>query len=143
MMEISSGIIVFRKKSNKRLYLLLHYQFKGDYWDFPRGNLKDNETSEQAAIRETREETGLSEDELKIMEGFEEKVKWFYKLHNKPISKYVTYLLAETKKKEIKISKEHAGFKWLVFEDALRLLRYNNSKKLLLKAEKFLNHTEK
>lgn len=142
-MEISSGIIIFRRALDKRLYLLLHYQFKGDYWDFPRGNLKEKETLRQAAIRETNEETGLSEDDLIIIEGFEEKVRWYYRLHNKPVNKYVTYLLAETKRKEIRISKEHAGFKWLIFEDALRLLRYNNSKKLLLQSEKFLKKNEK
>lgn len=142
MREISSGIIIFRCSDGERLYLLLHYQFKGDYWDFPRGNLRKEETSKQAAAREVVEETGLSEDDLRFIEGFEEGAKWFYKLGKEPVQKRVTYFLAETRREDVRISEEHVGFKWLSFKEALMLLKYKNSKKLLLKAEDFLQKLE-
>jgi len=138
MRELSSGIIIFRRSDGERLYLLLHYQFKGDYWDFPRGNLRKDETPKQAAIREAAEETSLSEDDLMFFKGFEEGASWFYKLGKKPVEKRVTYFLAETRREEVRISEEHVGFKWLNFKNALRLLKYKNSKKLLLRAEDFL-----
>ena len=81
MKEHSSGIIVFRRTLDERLYLLLHYHYKGDYWDFPRGNIKAGETTKQAAIRETNEETGLPEEELRFVEGFEKTATWFYRSH--------------------------------------------------------------
>jgi bis(5'-nucleosidyl)-tetraphosphatase len=140
--EVSSGIIVFRLFQNERLYLLLHYHYKGDYWDFPRGNIKKGEAEKEAAIRETQEETGLSESHLKFAEGFEESVRWFYKIRGRAVHKQVTYYLAETQTENIKISEEHVGFKWLSFEDAIRLLRYRNSKKILSKAEAFLRDHE-
>jgi len=138
MQEFSSGIIIFRRSSGERFYLLLHYHFKGDYWDFPRGNIKEEETTKQAAIREIREETGLSEEDLIFIEGFKENATWFYKSRGQTVHKQVTYFLAETEKTDVHISKEHVGFKWLNFKDALRLLRYKNSKNLLMKAENFL-----
>jgi len=142
MQEISSGIIIFRYSGSEWLYLLLHYQFKGDYWDFPRGNLRKEETPKQAAVREVVEETGLSEDDLRFTEGFEKEAKWFYRLGEEPVQKRVTYFLAETQREDVRISEEHVGFKWLNFKDALRLLRYKNSKKLLLMAEDFLQKLE-
>jgi 8-oxo-dGTP pyrophosphatase MutT (NUDIX family) len=142
MKEISSGIIMFRRHLGERLYLLLHYHFKGDYWDFPRGNIKEGETVKQAALRETREETGLSEDDLTFIEGFEESATWFYRSRQNPVHKRVTYFLAETEREDVNISKEHVGFKWLNSRDALRLLRYKNSRELLVKAEDFLQKLE-
>jgi 8-oxo-dGTP pyrophosphatase MutT (NUDIX family) len=142
MQENSSGIIVFRTVLGQRLYLLLHYHYKGDYWDFPRGNIREPETPRMAAIRETEEETGLSANQLRIVEGFEENVKWFYRLNEKTVHKQVTYFLAETENEDVKISEEHVGARWLSFEDALSLLKYRNSKKLLKKAENYLRKLE-
>jgi bis(5'-nucleosidyl)-tetraphosphatase len=138
MREISSGIIVFRQAFGQRLYLLLHYHYRGDYWDFPRGNIREDETPKEAAVRETEEETGLTVDQLKIIEGFEEHVRWFYRIEKQMVQKKVTYFLAETNVEDVKVSEEHIGAKWLSFENALNLLQYKNSKKMLQKAEDFL-----
>jgi len=138
MREFSSGIIVFQSSLDERLYLLLHYHYRGDYWDFPRGNIKNGETTRQAASRETREETGLSAEDLIFVEGFEESASWHYRLRGDTVFKRVTYFLAESKRDDVQISKEHIGYRWLGYADALRLLRYKNSRKLLLKAEEFL-----
>ena len=142
MREASSGIIVFRRFSGQRLYLLLHYHYRGDYWDFPRGNIREDETPKDAAIRETGEETGLSAKQLKIIEGFEEHASWFYKLDGQTVHKKVTYFLAETENADVKISEEHVGARWLSFEEALNQLQYKNSKKMLKKAEDFLQKLE-
>lgn len=142
MREFSSGVIIFRRHLNKRLYLLLHYHFKGDYCDFPRGNIEEGETLRQAAIREIREETGLMEDDLKFIEGFKEKTTWFYMWKGQNVFKSVTYFLAETKREDAKISEEHLEFKWLSFKDALNYLTYKNSRELLKEAEKFLQELE-
>jgi 8-oxo-dGTP pyrophosphatase MutT (NUDIX family) len=142
MRENSSGIIVFRRVLGQRLYLLLHYHYRGDYWDFPRGNIREDETPKEAAIRETEEETGLLAKQLRIVEGFEEQARWFYRLEGQTVHKKVTYFLAETENENVKISEEHIGAKWLIYEDALNLLKYRNSKKLLQKAEKYLRKLE-
>ena len=142
MQEFSSGIIVFRRSLGDRLYLLLHYHYRGDYWDFPRGNIKKGETTRYAAVRETREETGLSADDLIVVEGFEESASWHYRRRGETVFKRVTYFLAESKREDVKISSEHVGHRWLGFTDALRLLRYKNSKRLLLKAEEFLQRRQ-
>ncbi len=111
----------------------------GDYWDFPRGNIRENETAKEAALRETEEETGLSIKHLKIVDGFEERVEWFYRVNRQKVHKKVTYFLAETERESIKISDEHVDAKWLSFKDSLTLLKYKSSRNILQKAEEYLN----
>ncbi len=142
MKENSSGIIVYRKEHNQRLYLLLHYQYRGDYWDFPRGNIREGETPIEAALRETEEETGLSTSDLRIVKGFEEHAKWFYSLNGQTVFKTVTYFLAETGNVDVKVSEEHVGARWVTYSEAFNILKYKNSKRMLQKAEGFLKTLE-
>lgn len=134
--EFSAGAVVFRRAGEKIFYLILHYHFKGDYWDFPRGNIEKGEMTQQAAAREIKEETGI--DKFKFVEGFLEKSEWFYQWKGERIFKQVKYFLAETKNEDIKISGEHLEFDWLEFDDALKQLTYSNSKRILKEAHNFL-----
>jgi 8-oxo-dGTP pyrophosphatase MutT (NUDIX family) len=153
--EKSAGVIIFRKEAGKIYYLLLHYpgmNRKGGHWEFTKGHIENNETEEDAAIRETREETGISD--LKILPGFKEYIKYFFKQNfkkeplprniknNKKVSwifKLVVFFVAETQIKEIKISAEHLNYIWLPFEEAVKKTTYKNSKELLKKVNDFLN----
>ena len=138
--EFSSGAVVFYKNENdERLYLLLHYRLKSDYWDFPRGNIDPGEHSIETAKREIREETGLAGNDIKFLAGFRKVVQWFYVLQGTRRFKQVTFFLSEANKRNIEISKEHLGYKWLSFDEALEQLTYNNAKQVLREAETFLN----
>lgn len=136
--ERSAGAVIFRKENGVLYYLLLHYTRK--YWDLPKGHLEGGETSEQAAIREIKEETGISVAEF--VPGFKETIKYFYMRNNKKTFKTVEFFLAKTETKEVKISYEHQGFKWLPYEKALEQLTYKNAQKVLKKANYFLRNKE-
>ena len=131
--EKSSGAIIFiRDKPIK--YLLVQYGF--GHWGSVRGNIEENETEKETAIREAEEETGISD--LIFMENFKEKISFFYKMNNELINKEITFFLAETKTEKIKLSFEHKDYKWLEIESALKLIKFKNSKDVLIKADKFL-----
>jgi len=140
--EKSAGAVIFRRENNKIYYLLLHYPSSAkaakDYWDFPKGHIEKGETLEATVKREVEEETGLTD--IKFVEGFKEGIKYFFKFKGKNIFKIVTFFLAETKEKEIKISPEHIGYKWLSYEEAVEQLTFENAKETLRKAVAFLNH---
>lgn len=53
----SCGVIPFRRKGQKREYLILLQ--KGGSWSFPKGHMEAGETEAQTALRELFEETGL------------------------------------------------------------------------------------
>lgn len=151
--EKSAGAVIFRKprsrtsgslrgeEGNKIYYLLLHYpcgaRTKKDYWDLPKGHIEKGEKLEETVKREVEEETGLKD--IKFVEGFKETIKYFFKWDGKNVMKFVTFYLAETREKEVKISDEHIGFKWLRYEEAMGQLTFNNAKEVLKKANDYLN----
>ena len=134
MKEISAGAVIF-VDNKERKYLLLHYE--QGHWDFPKGNIEKGEEKKQTVTREVKEETGITA--ISFIEGFEEKLHYFYKRDNQLISKDVIFYLTETKETYVKLSFEHIGYKWLNYSDALKQLTYKTAKQILKKAEKFLN----
>jgi 8-oxo-dGTP pyrophosphatase MutT (NUDIX family) len=136
LVEKSAGAVVFRKEDGKIKFLILKYKFKSEYWDFPRGNIEEGEKPEDTALREIREETGI--ENVKILKNFKEVVKWIYRRGNELVSKEVIYFLAQTEEEKVKLSKEHIGYEWLDYENALKRLK-SNSKKVLEKAKNFLS----
>ena len=138
--ERSAGAVIFRKEGKNVLYLLLHYPSSAkapkEYWDFPKGHIEKGEKIEETIKREVREETGL--DDIRLVEDFKEWIKYFFKFKGKNIFKIVTFLLAETKTKEVKVSFEHLGYEWLSYEKALEKLTFKNAKEILKKANQYL-----
>ena len=134
-LEKSAGAVIFRKEGGNIYYLLLHYQ--SGHWDFPKGNIEKGEKLEETVKREVKEEAGL--EDIEILPEFKENIKYFYKLKGKNIFKIVTFFLAETKTKEVKISWEHIGYKWLPYDEALEQLTFKNAKEILKKANNYLS----
>ncbi len=138
--ETSCGVLIYRKENNKILYLLLykkpHLHYK-ESWDFPRGLMEKNEKSEETALREVREESGITD--LILNKNFEEKLRWFYRKDGRLVSKEVIYFLGETKTSDVKISSEHDDFKWCDYEEALKLIKFDNAKQIFKKANEILS----
>ena len=133
--EKSCGAVVFIRHKDGIKYLILHYG--AGHWDFPKGKQEKNEKEEQTALREIKEETGL--EDIELLDGFREAVKYFYKKEEETVFKEVIFFLAETHTDEITISSEHIGYAWLSYEHAEKKLTFNNAKELLKKANQFLN----
>lgn len=134
MKEESCGAVVYHGDE----FLLLHYE--SGHWGFPKGNRERGETKLETAIREIEEETGLTDLEFA---DFEEEIDYFYKKEGKTVYKTVTYFLAQSKTKKIKISWEHQGFEWLPYEKAVEKLRYQNAKEVLTRAHSYLREPRK
>ncbi len=135
--ETSAGIIVYRKENTKKLFLLLHYP--SGHWDFVKGKMEKNETTHETAIRETEEETGITD--IVFVENFEEWVGYDFKYQGELVQKKVVFFLAETKTKEIKISHEHSGYIWMDYNLSMEKLTFDNAKTILTKAQKLLSDT--
>jgi 8-oxo-dGTP pyrophosphatase MutT (NUDIX family) len=135
--ETSAGIIVYRKENTKKLFLLLHYP--SGHWDFVKGKMEKNETTYETAIRETKEETGITD--IVFVENFEEWIGYNFKYQGELVQKKVVFFLAETKTKEIKISHEHSGYTWIDYNLSMEKLTFDNAKTILTKAQKLLSNT--
>jgi len=135
--ETSAGIVLFRKEESKNLFLLLHYP--SGHWDFVKGKMEQGESTHQTAVRETKEETGITD--ITFIENFEEWIEYNFKYQGELVQKKVVFFLAETKTKEIKISHEHSGYTWMDYNSSMEKTTFDNAKTVLTKAEKLLSNT--
>ena len=135
--ETSAGIVLFRKEESKKIFLLLHYP--SGHWDFVKGKMEKGESTHQTAIREAKEETGITD--IKFIENFEEWIGYNFKHQGELVQKKVVFFLAETKTKEVKISHEHSGYTWMEYNEAMEKTTFDNAKTVLTKAQKLLSDT--
>lgn len=71
--EKSCGVLVLRQQEDELYVVLLRHRF-GGHWSFPKGHVEAGESERQTALREVREETGLTG--IKLMDGFRESVEY-------------------------------------------------------------------
>ena len=133
----SAGIVLLRNDSGKNEFLLLNYP--QGHWDFIKGKVEQGETPHETALRETKEETGISD--IEFIDGFEESVEYDFRFKNEDIHKKVIFFLAKTNEKKISLSHEHNDFVWLEYDDALKNTTFRNAKNVLSKANEFLSNT--
>jgi bis(5'-nucleosidyl)-tetraphosphatase len=132
--EKSCGAVVYITKDNGICYLLLHYE--AGHWDFVKGNVEPNESQKETVLRELQEETGIVD--AKFVEGFKEKVEYFYRRQGATVHKEVIFYLIETHIEKVELSFEHIGFVWLDYPHAAERLNFKNAKNVLQKANDFL-----
>ncbi len=135
--ETSAGIVLFRKEDSKNLFLLLHYP--SGHWDFVKGKMEKGESIQETALRETEEETGITD--IKILDDFEEWIEYNFQYQGELVHKKVVFFLAETKSKDVKISHEHTDFTWMDYNTSMEKTTFDNARTVLTKAQKLLSQT--
>ena len=133
-----AGFVIFRRAEEGVKYLLLYK--RGEYWNFPKGHFEEGEQSLDTALRETEEETGIKKDELHILPAFRGYEKFHFYSATEKIYDTVILYLAETKQAKVTISpREHSGYAWFLYPDAMKILRrYAETRKVLKQAHDFL-----
>ena len=133
--ERSAGIIVYTERDGVRKYLLLDY---GPYWDFAKGHLEADEDDRTAAIRELREETGISD--VSIHPSFFHEMGYRFKNRKgKLVDKTVAYFAGKVETEEVVISDEHVGYTFVPYAEAVAKVTYANAREVLKRAEETLN----
>jgi len=136
---LSSGFIVFRRASTGRtaglLFLLIRNAAHG-HWDFPKGRMNPGEDEVAAALRELREEAGISS--IQRVPGFREQIFYSVEERGKIYPKEVTYFLGEVESEDVRLSGEHSQHRWAPLQQALTLVRHENARQLLKKTAQFL-----
>jgi len=135
--ETSAGVVTYRwdKGQVEPLFLILHYE--EGHWDLPKGHLERGESLEAAALRELKEETGISD--ARLAAGFKEKITYNYRRGGRMYTKNVYFFIGETKSEAVALSPEHTDYKWLEYADALGVVTYGTAREILKKAYLFLN----
>lgn len=132
--EKSAGAVVYTVSDDKIKYLLIKSQ-NGDV-GFPKGHIEQGENEEATALREIYEETSIKAE---LMGDF--KVKIEYTIPNGKI-KTVIYFTAVYSNQTPKHNEgfEHNEYMLLEYDAALNSLTFENTKKILTKANEFINN---
>jgi len=118
---------VYRRTDNGILFLLMKRNLNKIYehlWQGVAGKIEEGETSSEAAIRELKEETGLSPVNMFVADH----VSKFYEVHGDRIN-LVPVFGIEVDSEIINLSEEHISYKWVDINEALNTLVWNGQKK--------------
>ncbi|NLE05735.1 MAG: NUDIX domain-containing protein [Crenarchaeota archaeon] len=137
--EKSCGAVVCYGSNSELLYLLLHYE--AGHWDLVKGNVEKGETEQETALRELKEETGISG--AQFVDSFRQSINYFYRRNGSVVQKEVIFFLIKTLTNNVELSFEHVGFVWLPLDQAIEKLTFKNAKEVLKKADDFLKKKEK
>jgi 8-oxo-dGTP pyrophosphatase MutT (NUDIX family) len=130
--EVSAGGIVFRRdEAGVARFLLIRDSYHN--WGFPKGHLEEAESPADAALRETAEETGLTD---LILHGPIRVIDWHFRFKGRFIHKYCHFFLFESKAGE-PVPQEKEGItaaRWCALDEALADLSYENARGVLRRA---------
>lgn len=141
--QVVAGMVIYYPSEEGIKYLLLYR--RGNYWNFPKGHFEAGEDSLEAALREVAEETGLTRQDLRVIPNFKTQQNFSFVHGNEHIHDTVVLYLAETRNPRVIISpREHSGYAWFLYHDALRILtdKYAGTKQILRKVHGFLRPSQ-
>jgi len=106
--KLNANLVLFHED---RILLLKR---PNDIWEFPGGGVEWGEAPEAAAIRETREETGLTPENVSFLTITS---STYAKGEDDKHSVYIVYR-GITRGKDVRLSKEHTEARWLMPREA-------------------------
>ena len=117
--EKSCGCVIMEKDK-----VLLIQQIEGN-WGFPKGHMEVGETEVETAIREVKEETNL---DVEINENKRYTVE--YITDRNTYKEVVFFIAKKTSENEKYQESELTAMKWMNFDDAMKTITYDNTRKL-------------
>ena len=133
-------IVIYAREKNKIQYLILRRKHHWVGWEFSKGGINRFESKRCAARREAGEESGLK---IRKVKRFDYKGKYKYPKEFPDrkglIGQTFTLFAAEAKKERVKVDrKEHSGFRWMTYKQAVKNVKFPNQKKSLRIVDKWL-----
>jgi dATP pyrophosphohydrolase len=125
-MNVTSSLIeahIFRLVGKELEFLLLKRSEKEIYpglWQMVTGSIDDNEKAYQTAIREIKEETGLTPVKFWVVPN----VNSFYSPKQNSICMVPVFAALVADDSNVNISDEHSEYKWMSKDDAIKLLAW-------------------
>jgi len=109
--------------------ILLISTQQGRRWQLPKGHIEDGETSEQTAVREVREETGVTG---RVVAALPEIEYWYVEKGNLRIHKRVDYFLLEYESGDAADfdAREVSGAGWFGWDEGLAKLSFDNERQV-------------
>ncbi len=127
LLPTHAGGVVYRETSGRKEYLVVTARRFSFIWVLPKGHIKRAESDERAALREVKEESGVSASiEHKI--GHASRIRWNFK------RQVVAFYLMRFKALDVE-NLENRKIAWLPVDKAIRRLWYSDQKAILRKVK--------
>ncbi|MEX0935338.1 MAG: NUDIX domain-containing protein [Gemmatimonadota bacterium] len=138
VVEVSAGGVVVRLVQGRPHVLLIRDPYRK--WGLPKGHLEEGEDSQQAALREVREETGLSDLILGPDLG---EIDWTFRQRGRLVHKFCRFFLMSSPRSDIRpeVAEGISECKWLLVEEALRTIAYDNARVILQRGSERVRET--
>jgi diadenosine hexaphosphate hydrolase (ATP-forming) len=130
--EIAAGVVLVY---DSRPEVLLLHQTDEDRWCFPKGHVDPGESLETAAIRETREETGIQHLQLEE-EVAEVSYRFYQPTQRRNVFKTTIFFLASTLERGVRLEPIFDRAEWLSFDEARARLGYETDRATLESARR-------
>ena len=140
MEQRSFGVVpVYRDGSGLKFLVVRH---NVGHWAFPKGHPEGQETERESALRELREETGITE--VKLAPDWESLERYQFKGRGggKPIHKTVKYFLGWVKDPAVKILEDELqDYRWANAREVAKLITWPAGRKVLAEALVYLKRS--
>lgn len=125
-----AGGVVARAVDGQREYLLVEARRSRGQWVLPKGHIEPGETPEAAAVREVQEEAGVRA-EVVARAG---KSEYAVGGENVRVVFFLMRYRGEGRRQEDR------ACTWRPYDDALRLLRFDDTRRVLMQAHALASH---
>jgi len=133
--QISAGGVAFRKRKNQIEVALISVG-DNNRWQLPKGIVDKGESTEDAAVREVREEAGIDSDIVERIDKVEYWYFWNEDDQRVRYHKFVYFYLLRYKSGDVRDHDDEVNeARWVEIGEAITLLAYSSEKKIVEKAK--------
>jgi 8-oxo-dGTP pyrophosphatase MutT (NUDIX family) len=130
--QSAAGFVLWRvSPKGERLYLLLRHI--AGHWSFAKGRTEPGESLEDAARRELREETGITE--VTVVGQLPEPTVYVTSYDGVAVEKTLYLFRAYTDQSAVVLSRKHLAYGWFSYEEALKKATHDASRQAIMATE--------
>ena len=134
--EKSCGAVVFTREQGQLRYVII--RSKEGFYGFPKGHMEPGETEAKTALREIREETGLT---VRLVGDFRTEDAHSLVREGRPdVMKQIVYFLAEFQDQPLCAQEsEVSEIQLMSYENAMAHFQFESSKRILSEAHNYIS----